>query len=762
MNNQRLKMYQRIFKGAIMSWKCQIYALVALAVIPSALLGADSQTPAAEPPSEDGIYQPVFTDGTARADHEPMFLTRGQSPGGQDLAVRFGWWGIDHSGSNTKIGEWQSLNSSAFFDADGLLSDGYTTTDFHATGTDDESTDLGLRVYRQGLSFDMEFDRFLHRLDHKSLANFTGTNIDGDHYTYADDLDVGSENAIRVQKFDAKFKGALTDNIKWGLNLWGMRKSGERGVMAFCHARDAGCGSSNCHVQSQSQQIDWLTMEIQPVIEAKFGAVTVEYSRTMRSFNQNDGIASRQYGASRHGRALRPNSPAAPDGDGLPFDYPYAVTSENFTQIDRLKFGVDLTENTQFYANLFLGDTENRNVNTHRDFDGFDLRVTNQSLKGLKLTAYSKRYTERNQLPSEQMRRDILGLDNADFSGTTLDANWPPAYAIYGDDPTEADLVAAFASPVDRTRVTAGTKARWKPFNSLSGFALTGGYEYRSIERTHAIYELDEASAGDPLFGLGPFAQQSTESNIFHVGTTFDVTRTVDSFIRYKMIQTDNPLLGFAKAQEADTWGQALNTNQPEHEDLIEFGGTWMPRQNFLLSATFGIQKRHNSSPEANFDEDDYPIVLSAWYAPTARWSISGGLAFLSNWIDQDITHGKGHGGSDTPNELAFEYGGRSEVINVGSSFAYTERLTLSGGLDFVRSSNAFGDPSVPAISLAALSGASDVLVETTRLNAGFDYELREGVNTYFQYSYYNYDDKAGNGNSGTANMFLGGLSATY
>ena len=46
----------------------------------------------------------------------------------------------------------------------------------------------------------------------------------------------------------------------------------------------AGANGNICHVLSQGQTIDWLTMEIQPVLEAKFENVTVEYSRTMRSF----------------------------------------------------------------------------------------------------------------------------------------------------------------------------------------------------------------------------------------------------------------------------------------------------------------------------------------------------------------------------------------------------------------------------------------------------------------------------------------------
>ena len=91
-----------------------------------------------------------------------------------------------------------------------------------------------------------------------------------------------------------------------------------------------------------------------------------------------------------------------------------------------------------------------------------------------------------------------------------------------------------------------------------------------------------------------------------------------------------------------------MNTNQPRHEDLIQLGGFWTPTTNFMLSSWIGIEQRRNRSVEAEFDEDNYPIVFNAWYAPTCRLSFSGGLAFYSNWIDQDITFGNLHGSEPT------------------------------------------------------------------------------------------------------------------
>ena len=112
---------------------------------------------------------------------------------------------------------------------------------------------------------------------------------------------------------------------------------------------------------------------------------------------------------------------------------------------------------------------------------------------------------------------------------------------------------------------------------------------------------------------------------------------------------------------------------------------------------------------------------------------------------------------------MAFIYGGRATVINFGSRFACTDRITLRGDLEFVDARNGFLEPISPTgADYQYLPGASDVVTETTRMSAGVDYCIRDGISCYLVYNYYNWDDLAGNDESGTANMFLGGISAVY
>jgi len=312
-----------------------------------------------------------------------------------DSAVRFGWWGTASSGSPVKVGEFQDLKPSPFWDVEAISSDGVRTWDMSLAQLDGEAYDANVRYYGPNASARFNFEQYLRRLDHDLLAGYDLDNVappTAADKVVTEDLNVGQDYAIRVQQLDARFKGQLTDNLKWKLNLWGQRKFGERQANASAHCFDlnangGGAASNKCHVLSQGQTIDWLTMEIQPVLEANFENVTFEYSRTMRSFSQNDEAVSRQY---THFNNFSPNNTT------LGPDYNYAIVPENLTQIDRLKISANLTEENQLYANLYVGDTKNEFRDTHRDMNGYDLRLTNTSLDQITLTGYASRYAEDN------------------------------------------------------------------------------------------------------------------------------------------------------------------------------------------------------------------------------------------------------------------------------------------------------------------------------------------------------------------------------
>jgi hypothetical protein len=626
------------------------------------------------------------------------------------LAFRGGWWFVSNSGAKVKTGEYQSLRSSEFWDADGLYSNGYKTVDFSVTGLDSEATNTGLRYYGPHMSANIQYERFLRRLDHDPLNGMVdskqmtpGGPFASGEFVTKEDLNVDDDYAIRVQEFDAKFKGHVTDNLKWRLGVWGMRKKGERQVNAVAHcfndpnAEDTNGNpvfGSGCHVLTQGQRIDWVTTELKPALEATIGSATVEYERTMRALDQNDQVTTRPY-----------------DNFGFSGDLPYAVVPENFTQIDRVKANVLLAPQWDFYSQYYTGNTKNKFRNTNRRISGFDLRTTAWSREGISVTGYAKKNRQSGQLPSLLLPEESL-----------------------------ADL----RPPINYDQTIAGLKGRWRLGSgnySRRRMLLSAGYEFRQLGRENAIFS--ETFSGNTV----TVNESLTTTNRMNLRGSMKWSPAFESHVRYRLDFTKNPLYGIAK-------NGTTNTLLPTQEHNIELGSTWTPADNFLLTATLGIINRSNRSEIGFFQEDDYPILLTAWYAPQPRWTFSGGLAFYSNWIDQDITLG----GLSDPITSQWNYAGRSNTVNFGSTYAWTDCLTLSGGYEYVYGSNRFKSPTLwPDLPLY-----SNVLVGINRWTAGLDYQITPAADFYFRYQFFDYEDKTKAYNSGTANMFLIGLQAIF
>lgn len=653
-----------------------------------------------------------------------------------NAALRIGGWAVSSRGSPTKVGEYQDLESSPFWDVDAFSSDGVHTWDVELAELDNETNDARLHYYGPRGSADVHYQRFLRRLDHDPL---TGFDLNGpippttDDNVVSEDLNVGQDYAIRIHELDAKFKGRLADNLKWRLNLWAQRKFGERqtNATAHCFDLDTPAGTNNtCHILSQGQTIDWVTVEVEPVIEAEFENVTVQYSRTMRSFSQSDGIVDRQY--THFSGFTSANNILGPD-------YDYALVPDNFTQIDKLRIDTQLNDCNQVYASLFNGNTKNEFRDTHRKFGGFDLRLMNSAYDGVRWTAFASMVDENNELPPFYLTEPPLAPDNT-----------------YDED--------SLKHPVDYTRTRAGIRGSWRPgcdgcaygpsYGLRDGTSLRGGYEYYLLDRSFATYETAN----------GTFTQLNTRRHQIEIGPSTRWSHSLDSYARYKVQFIKNPLIGVSEYSEDDPDIQAaFNTSQPEQVHWVELGGTWTPTSNFLATAQISLINSWNDSQYAHFSEDNYPIVFTVWYAPTCRLSLTGGYAYYSNWIDQDITLGAYRGEPDESETTQWDYAGQNNQINLNANYAWTECVQLVAGYEWNHGSNVFAVPPSPAgADWSLLPSLSDVIVETNRITAGMDWQPYCNVNFYARYIYFDYDDISSGLDSGFTHMFLAGTTVNW
>jgi hypothetical protein len=536
------------------------------------------------------------------------------------------------------------------------------------------------------------------------------------------------------------------------LDVWGMQKDGTRQVSAVakCYSQDAttpppghppitAYSGARCHVLSQTQQIDWMTTEIKPVIEARLGdKITIEYSRPMRNFATADSTASRFYDGT--GRlSYSASNPVNPN------PYAYAVAPESYTQMDQVKIGAQLTDNTKAYANLMAGNTVDREISMDRWFNNMDLRVTNTSFANLNLTGYGTIFNEDESFPN-------VANVTAVNQGPTIDGKT-------NTRPSEADIISGTVHPINYHKTTAGLKGAWRPYGggySKEGLALTGGYEYCDLERQYAVHNVLYPT-------VGIFNQPRTIYNSFQVGPDYRWSACLDTYVRYKFQNAVRPL---AAVQQ---WSGEFNTRLPEHDNIVEVGFNWVPSDWFILNATVGIERSDNHSKYANFDEENYPMSFTAWYAISCRWSLSAGYAVYSNYVTQDIALADQR---TLPNaypvvEGQWNYGAQAHVVTLGSRYAATDRVSLTGQVEWVRGNNSINNSTMDTFTttpttVTNLGSFSQVTNETTRVTMGVDWVIRPRVVNYYRYELYNFLDKAPGYQTGTAQGILGGLSALF
>jgi hypothetical protein len=739
------------------------------------LTDEQAATPAAE--EEEASY-----DDSGWIDNP--YLTIEPVPTTYNLATRFGWWGVNTTGSKAMVGEWMGLESSPFFDIDGIFSDGSRTLDFFATGPEGESNMAGLRFYAgPGLDVDMDYRRFIHRLGHDPIGGPRTPNVNGvmppqggfydpplpvnqlGYVMYGQDFSPGTDYAVRVQQIESKFQGNVTDRLRWHVNVWGQKKEGMRQANSQAHCFPTPAANSNtCHLVSKGQRIDWVTLDVTPGLEARLTDwLTLDYSHTIRSFGQDDDIVTNAF--TRGG----PYGYGAAGANAV-----YGYVPENITEIDRVKLHGQLTDFTDLYVFGHLGNTHNEFRDSDRKFYGIDARLTDRSIEGVTFVAYGKSNTQNNSEDTASLNDRYPAQANSWLEQGYYDPPGPPPgfffnappQSVYGLPPAVVgNPQNLYNGLVDRQWFALGTKMNWRPFHDYCdlrrNLAVVSGYEWRQLTRQNVTYDLRNIIP--PTY----FTQPTTVSHIGFVGLEQDWSCTLSSFARYRVTENNWPLVG-ATHRSQGPLDNAINTNQPEHMGQVELGSTWSPADNFMLTGSFWIENSYNHSDLIYFDEDNYPFVLTAWYAPTDQWSFTAGYAEFSNWITQDVTLGREDG--NAAGELAawttpWDYNGRSKVINLAATYAYCATLHLNAGFEYVRGENYFDAPASPptaTTSYADLPSYSAVLVDVYRYSVGFDYALSQYLDSFVRYNYYDYGDELMAYNSGTAHMVLCGVQGVF
>jgi hypothetical protein len=703
---------------------------------------------------------------------------------GNDPMLRVGWWANTVSGSAYRVGEYQNWTSGPFADLDGAWTDGCRTLDLSATLTDDSDGSVHGYYFGPGTSggtgqgFEARVDylAFPHNLQHDPLDNMLNPNVVNPNSPanassiFKQDLNAGEDYAIQVQEFKANFKGQLTSDVRWTVDVFGMDKYGVRQANApsQCYVIHNGIqapflptpsgpnpAEHNCHDLSQAQTINWKTTEVTPKLEGTWGALTVEYSHPIRIFEADDSTVTRDYDGSSAASLPLSQPYNVPPGSGAhTIQWPYAVVDNNITNIDQVKISLNPDGDNKFYALMLNGEMFNESVGTNAFFNNVDVRWTNNSIENVTLVTHWKQFNEVETLPNPAL------VPAEDY------------YNPAGAPSTNQDT--------GQHTEDAGVTALWRPFGrgfGLGGLAIKASYDYEILRRDDAIYT---TPASPPLVPLPSVIDETyTRTNGFEIRPDVRWSPTFDTYLKYRCTLVDQPLIGVKPINAT------YDTLLPQTDNLVEIGGTWLPTKEIVCNATLGIEQAYTNipnpgtppGPPINFDENSYPYSFSVAYTPTAKWTFTGGYANYTDFISQLITLGDDYIEPATtsltpPLQTRFGYLGEAEVFDLGATYRMTKDVKLTGAVQYTHGidtilplgTNLPGPfPNIGAGSssynLSSLPGYSRVIVETVRVEAGVDWHVREHLDTFFRYQYYNFNDPTQPYDTGIASGFLVGFN---
>ena len=151
------------------------------------------------------------------------------------------------------------------------------------------------------------------------------------------------------------------------------------------------------------------------------------------------------------------------------------------------------------------------------------------------------------------------------------------------------------------------------------------------------------------------------------------MVRSFDTYVRYRLQFIENPLDGVSEysIDDPDVNG-TFNSNQPQQVNNVDFGYTWSPYNNFMTTAQLTIKNSWNQSQYRQLHENNYPMSFTVWYAPTDRLSFTGGYAYYSDWIDQDITLGANRGIPADTETTRWNYTGENHLFTINANYAWS------------------------------------------------------------------------------------------
>ena len=568
-------------------------------------------------------------------------------------------------------------------------------------------------IYR----FQLRTESLFHNLDHEQLFSENPFTLGTSDYR-PEHKNREVSYGVRVEQDLARFRYKFTPYpLHLNLEYWRMVKEGTMQQRFADHAFE---GTPNT-IFAQSRNIDRITHEGNIVFDTHLGLVDLIYDFKIRQFGDYNATPRDSFIA-REGADL-----STPHLAGV---LPHDETPDSRFYSHTVKLHTSHSGGIVSAASYTFAKRENRS--SMRDIQGAD-----RASDTMHNVAGDFIYTPCGffSMALKYRRQEVDREAPANLVSAL------PAYAanpIFGVRPaidTVKDTVTATLSflPMKLLTIKGEYRGEFLSRDNLDGWNRPGTTASVILPDRVDMHKGTLTLLSRPLKGLRLKAQYSysTADNAMY-GNAFEQRH-------------DGSLLATYNAP--GSWGVTANarfTRESSDHLAISSIDLTLP-----ISFTTFQQPR-----ERNIDN----AAFSFWFVPVRDLTVSGSYGLISNSTEQGVLFA----GTQPASNSLTNYKSQAQVYSLSAMYRFAEKLDLSLVLQQVRSYSKFATGFADASLGSDIQRISRTETRENALSARGEYQLTKNISCLLDYSYRDYDDKAGGFFSGTVQSVSAFVSAKW
>ncbi len=268
----------------------------------------------------------------------------------------------------------------------------------------------------------------------------------------------------------------------------------------------------------------------------------------------------------------------------------------------------------------------------------------------------------------------------------------------------------------------------------LKNSSLTCSYQWEDTHRDNAAWS-------------------STRKNIYRISWSQRLLKKMRLNMYYKKTRVEDPFV-----MNDQSFTGLVHTSLPQKEDEMYSAVNWSPLYNVTLNTS--LRYTNSRSSRYDSDEDRWEYVVSIWYVPYERLTLTGSYTLSKTSVNSFGTLKTYHlTSADSLFKYDdFPYDGRSQAWYFSSTYQLTPRISVTGDVTWIDSIADF-DKKINGRNIGSFSDLSIGQVETS---LGINYACTRRLTLNARYMYREYDDHETSYFDGKINMISVGARWSF